>query len=75
MSTPSDPERLTRILRAVRALADPDTIAAMPFGAAAMIGARVADLLMFAELAEDDVVVRIVREFDLGRPVAPASLN
>lgn len=75
MSKPSDPIRLQRIIRAIRVLADPDIIAGMPFGPAAVVGARVADLLMFAELSEEDVVIRVVREFDLARPAAHADLR
>lgn len=68
-------DRLNRVIHAIRTIADPDIVGKMPFGPSAIIGARVADLLIHGnEMAEADVVNRVLDEFELRRPARIADL-
>ena len=66
-------DRLVRIVRAIEALGDPEIIGKLTFAPSAIVGARIADLLIHGtELAESDIVLRIVDEYGLRRPAPPA---
>ena len=68
-------DRLVRIIQAIEALADPEVIGRLAFAPSTIIGARVADLLIHGnELSESDIVLRVIDEYGLRRPVPPADL-